>query len=659
MNFSLSLHLNFIHKSKEKKDMKRVIVSFVFLGILFHAAKAQIGTDELPYSWGKGVGVSMKSIPVVTLSSLDMVAISKEDSISESSGPYPVRFGFPQKVNLSLSNSGVWKTTADGGRLWAMKIYSPNALSLNLLYDQFWLPEGARFYVYSEDMKQHLGAFTSKNNKGSKDDNLGFATGLLFTNSIVLEYYQPASASDNGVISIAQVVSGYRYIYDIVGNEIRPKDRLLCHNDVNSVEGDGWQREKNAVAYMVMGGHICTGSLLNTTANDNRPVFLTAEHCFSSSADVSQWIFYWNYEAPAAGETAKPVANQSTSGAQLLAKREDTGFMLLDLIENPAMSPNIMPYYLGWDRTATGGASGAVIHHPKGAQKKISLIDNAIVSNPANICWGLNCSQGSSPANTHWRATFTNGTGEKGSAGSPLFNQSRRVMGQMHGGAIICPPHAQFFFGRFDVSWEGASNRERLQDWLDPAGTVPPTIDGMEALPVIIGADLVCETGETFKLNNRSLSYDWRVSEGFEIMPNGNSAKVVATATNGQNGVVTAVVNGKTVAKKITACQIHQPEENIIADGSGKAETKVIANWTIVVYPNPTADGLLQIDISGDAIPRGALIEIYSAGGYLVRKLTNVSTTNAVNIASQPAGVYTMRIIFDKENLIVWKVIKD
>ena len=97
----------------------------------------------------------------------------------------------------------------------------------------------------------------------------------------------------------------------------------------------------------------------------------------------------------------------------------------------------------------------------------------------------------------------------------------------------------------------------------------------------------------------------------------------------------------------------------IIADGNWKAETKIVANWTIVVYPNPTQDGLLRIDITGEEIPRGALLEIYSTGGNLVKKVTNISTTNTVNIFSQPAGSYTMRIIFDKENVVVWKVIKN
>ena len=150
-------------------------------------------------------------------------------------------------------------------------------------------------------MKQHIGAFTSQNNFGSKEDNQGFATGFLFTNSIILEYFEPEEISENGIISISQVVSGYRYVYDIVKNENplrHDSTAYSCHNNVNCPEGDNWQQEKNAIALMVMGGYACTGYLLNTTANDNRPVFLSADHCFTFSANPSQWVFYWNYETP-------------------------------------------------------------------------------------------------------------------------------------------------------------------------------------------------------------------------------------------------------------------------------------------------------------------------------------------------------------------------
>ena len=124
--------------------MKRILFICTFLGCFFCTVKAQISTEEQPYSWGKGE-IAVVSIPVISLPSLDLEKLAKEDAVNEGLA-VPFRFGFPHEVNLSLSNSGVWKTTADGSRLWTLRIYSPDALSLNLLYDDFWLPEAPSFF---------------------------------------------------------------------------------------------------------------------------------------------------------------------------------------------------------------------------------------------------------------------------------------------------------------------------------------------------------------------------------------------------------------------------------------------------------------------------------------------------------------------------------
>ena len=311
--------------------MKRLL-TILFLGLFCSVIHAQLSTRETPYSWRRGGEITTPSIPEVTLSKLDMEAIHKEDLENEGL-IIPVRFGFSHDVNLTLTNSGIWQTTSDGGRLWYIKIYSPDALSLNLLYDKFWLPDGAKFFIYSEDKRQHIGAFTSENNKGDNGRNImGFATGFLFTNSIVLEYYEPKGSNDSGIISICQVISGYRYIYDIVREQIQSRanhtDLLTCHNDVTCAAGNGYANERNAVACMIMGTSSCTGAILNNTANDNRPIFLSANHCFAgTSTSTDQWVFYWNYEAPCGGN-ADWSNNRSTTGANLLARRLETDFLL-------------------------------------------------------------------------------------------------------------------------------------------------------------------------------------------------------------------------------------------------------------------------------------------------------------------------------------------
>ena len=470
--------------------MKKILILF---SLLFGVVYGQISTAELPYSWNDERNIiPLSSIPVETMPNLDFEALHKEDV--ENSGIGPRRFGYSHEVNLTLENSGLWTTTPDGGRLWTLRIFSPDARSLNLLYDKFWLPEGAKFFLYTEDKKQHLGAFTSRNNKGNREEIKGFATTFLFAKSIILEYYEPAGITENGVLSVSQIISGYRTVYE--GSNSKgddPGHDPQCFIDVNC-HPDWHQGTKDAVALVVFGGYCCSGALLNTTANDNRPVFLTAHHCFKDDIPYVHYTFHWEYEDPYPCDeyidVPHPDDTKSTSGANLLAKREETDFMLLELIEDPAANYYVKPYYLGWERTSTSQYSGFCIHHPLGLTKMISIAQYSIDNYPKYICWGKDpetgeCTQGISQPNTHWLVIFTRGITFGGSSGSPLLNDHRRVIGQLHGGNLPfeCPPptdtNHRNFFGRLDLSWNGKNSSERLKDWLDPLGTDIKFIDGL------------------------------------------------------------------------------------------------------------------------------------------------------------------------------------
>jgi hypothetical protein len=475
-------------KAEGRKQKGRIILTLLLFCGLTVFSYGQTSTGEQPYSWENGRGeVNISSTPIITMPNLDFKTLQREDEENEGLD-IPYRFGFMHEVNLSLTNSGLWQTTSDGGRLWTLRIYSPDALSLNLLYDQFWLPEGAKFFLYSEDIKEYLGAFTSQNNKGDKENIKGFATSFLFTKSIVLEYYEPADIHETGIISISKIVSGYRNIYDSKLRDIPGNDDYSCLVDVNCYSY--WvEKEKNAVALMIMGNGACSGALLNTTANDNRPVFLTANHCFHSEVGFDQYVFYWNFEANKECDTVVlltyPDPIKSTSGASLLAKREDSDFMLLSLEDdNPALNTNITVYYLGWERTGTSFPHGFCIHHPVKLSKMITITLDPIINYPYKMCWDEDCIGGISPPNTHWYINIYRGIVFYGSSGSPLMNDNKRVIGQLHGGNLpMCPPENGYInhalFGRFDVSWTGRTSSTRLSDWLDPLETGATFTDGL------------------------------------------------------------------------------------------------------------------------------------------------------------------------------------
>jgi len=228
----------------------------------------------LPVDLFKGRKADVKTMPI-----LDMEKVREEDENDDRDG-VPPRFGYPHNVNFNLTNSGAWTSLPNGDRIWQLSIHCPDALSVNLLYDQFWLPDGAKLFLYTSDREHTIGAFTSRNNKGTISDVQGFGTGLLYGETITLAYYLPKGVDEEGIISIAGVVHGYQYI-----NLPEDSSRSLgssgnCQVNVNCSEGASWQQEKNSVAMILVNGNrYCTGSLINTTCNDDRPLLLTADHC--------------------------------------------------------------------------------------------------------------------------------------------------------------------------------------------------------------------------------------------------------------------------------------------------------------------------------------------------------------------------------------------
>lgn len=354
--------------------------------------------------------------------------------------------------------------------------------------------------------KQHIGGFTCQNNKGDKNSIQGFATGLLYGDEITIEYFQPKEINSDAVISIAYVVHGYRYI--------TLPDRLLggsgdCQVNVNCSEGNNWQNEKRAVALILVNGNrYCTGSLIRSTSNDFQPLFLTADHCLGgwanenykydaiNSPTLNHWTFWWNYEAPGCDNPANEPGHFTTNGATVLANNSYSDFALLELSEDPLSLSNYTPYYLGWDWSGTSGTGGVGIHHPCGDLKKISTYNMTPIS--SDFLNNIEDNSGS-----HWRvnwiqtSSYGHGTTEGGSSGSPLLNNSHRVIGQLHGGFSSCSNlSGSDWYGKFNVSWTGNGNndvRRRLDYWVNPNGINIQTINGIYPF-VISGNSSVCST---------------------------------------------------------------------------------------------------------------------------------------------------------------------
>jgi hypothetical protein len=389
-------------------DMKKILLLTLF-GLFTSIVNAQIVTGEPPYS--TNVATQIKKLEPIVLSAPDIAIIAREDSVNDSQ-PNPVRYACPVNVNYTLENSGTWQTLEDGGKLWRLKVQLPGALSANTYYDKFWLPEGGKFFVYSEETGQCIGAVTSEYIGGSKEEPIEFATALIYGEEVVFEYYQPASVKESAIISISRIDYGYRYVNNPYIDTLQnPKASGSCQVDINCSEGNSWQIEKHAAARVSVrsssGSTWCSCALVNNTYSDLTPYVLTADHCLSavgldavSNSNASHSVFYWEYEY--SGCASGSSSYKTTTGATVKANNPVSDFGLFLLTQDPRNASGVSPYYLGWDRSGSAGTGGVGIHHPQGDVKKIST--HNITPSTSNCFTGTSYSN-SNFWKVNWMAT--------------------------------------------------------------------------------------------------------------------------------------------------------------------------------------------------------------------------------------------------------------
>lgn len=443
--------------------MHKIILALAGAMLIGHA-QSQISYGGEPHNWDSKT--LSTDIPFERMPEVDVAALAAEDAITDQYKDQPYRFGYEHEVSLNMNNSGHLTTDAYGERkIWQLGIHCPGALSVSLRFDKFKIPKGAELYIWSADRTEFIGSFDHRNNKPSEI----LATGMVHGEQIIVEYSYPAHYTSIGELEIGLVVHTYRpfvsspFLEDALEAMRGPfGDSGNCEINVNCPEGADWQIEKRAVAVIVEGGWgLCSGALVNNTANDGTPYFLTANHCLGGS-NTGNWVFYFNHESTNCNGSTGPT-NQSISGADVVASNAASDFALLLLDDTPPASYNVQ--YAGWDATDAETVTGATcIHHPGGDVKKISHEEDS----PYHDF--------SSGAQVWWIDNWEDGVTEGGSSGSPLFDQNHRIIGQLYGGASACSGsngNGQFdYYGRFGVSWDNSNNASgRLHDWLDPGNT--------------------------------------------------------------------------------------------------------------------------------------------------------------------------------------------
>ena len=422
----------------------------------------------------------MNPIDYVQMPAFDLKSLQREDSINDSQKIGPWRFGYLHDVDLGIDKDGTWSDLPGGDRVWRIGIYAPNAVSLNVIFDEFLLPENAHIYMYTPEGRHIIGAFTAANN--NEEQTLG--SEILPGEHIIIEYYEPLEARGEGKVNIGHVNHGYRKLGTYASGLMRGfDDSGDCNIDVNCPLGAGRADQINSVAMIIVGGNgVCSGALINNSCNDGAPYFLTADHCLSgaSAPSTMTWAFRFNWQAPIGGTSCATSAvsvdpgtyDQTSYGANIVANHANSDFALLEINLTVADALAWGCYYAGWDKSDVyTGLDVVGIHHPSGDLKKICSASNGISAE----VWG--------GAKTWKVDEWGNGVTEPGSSGSPLFDANGRIIGQLYGGNAACNGTVNNglddFYGRFGASWDDMPGIEnRLDVWLNPCGTTADYIEG-------------------------------------------------------------------------------------------------------------------------------------------------------------------------------------
>ncbi len=400
--------------------------------------------------------VPLDRVPQEVAPAVDLDAARLEDDADELAG-IPPRFAIPNLVQITPDTHGLWERVDDDTLIWRMRVTSPEMYSLNLGFRTYFMPEGGRLSIYSADRSQAIRPFTSLDNASHGE----LWTPVLTTDSIVVELIIPENAVNDLRLKLDSINVGYRGFQ--TGGTINSGS---CNVDVVCSQGDGWRDEIPSVAVISRGGsRNCTGFMVNNTANDQRPFFMTANHCgYSSSSAAASLVAYWNYETSTCGGTPNGSLNQFNTGAFFRASSSASDFTLMELDSDP--DPSFGVTFSGWNASGADATSAVAIHHPSVDEKRISFEND-----PTTTTSYLS---NTVPGNgTHVRVTdWDLGTTEGGSSGSPLFNQDHQVIGQLHGGYASCSSQTSDWYGKFSVSWTGGgTSASSLEPWLDYAGT--------------------------------------------------------------------------------------------------------------------------------------------------------------------------------------------
>ncbi|MCF6299632.1 MAG: hypothetical protein L3J52_00685, partial [Proteobacteria bacterium] len=299
---------------------------------------------------------------------LPMVDIQLEKSQQTFSSSGPLKFAVPTRINDvyyldNKASAGQWQQLSNGSWLWQFRMQAKNATSLNVGFTDFFLPHSAEMLLFNDNKTILKGPFNDTANQ-----NHGFFwSGLIEDDHVNIEIRVSDKEKKYLSFNIDNVTRGFFRFWQESFNKSGS-----CNVDVACPEGDDWQADISSVGRYIYatdsGSFLCTGQLINNTANDGTPYFLTADHCGYSNTGVQVSLadrqnvaasisVTWNYQSltcrtPGSAASGTQIStagfNDTQTGASYVASNPLSDFALVRLNQTP--DDDFAIEYSGWDR---------------------------------------------------------------------------------------------------------------------------------------------------------------------------------------------------------------------------------------------------------------------------------------------------------------------
>ena len=229
----------------------RIIILLILLSNIF----AQISQGGMPKYYQREATV-------------DFISPNRENLVDRNFHPMVFQFGEEYSLDINILEA-VEPVYDEGVYTYLLGIKSIGAYGIGFIFDNFYLSENSTVFLYDSDKTMYLGSFTSENNK----DTFTLPTSIIKSDHVVIEINIPENEVGQSIINLGTMIHDYE---DVMGyyddSPSSTMNREDCNVNVACPEGDAFEDQINSTIRVTMGGGLCSGSIVNNTANDSCPI---------------------------------------------------------------------------------------------------------------------------------------------------------------------------------------------------------------------------------------------------------------------------------------------------------------------------------------------------------------------------------------------------